>query len=285
MKDERGDEDRIRSYPLAAALLLAAVVAFAGGCQWSRGSDGSGSGKAELELSFKVLELPSLAKPVAPASRAISALLLSNATTLTVSLTPLDSGLSTPSPRTVGLSGSQVSVTFSDVEWGSYTVKAVAAGSGGDALFQRSLQLDVGASTQAATLTLMPAYFDATTITGTSYTFSSGSPLSTMVTGDMRIYAVPTSMLSPGGTVPAGHYKLQVIYSSSVWAIYALNSDGTLMMAGATTNAYGLTVNGGTSVYVPSNTAYVGPCSASAPSYLIIIDSGGSYPYFSLSNS
>jgi hypothetical protein len=277
-----------RLLPLVSAVILLSLIACA--CQASsivKGKDGGAT--SEVQLSFSVLGIFPSAQASTQSgpslSRSISRLILNSATTLTVSLTPLDTGLGTPPPQTVAISSGATSITasFTEVEYGDYTVKAVAADASGNPEFQQSAALTVGEASTSVTLNLVPAIVDTTTITGTSYSFSSGSPLASMVAGDMRIYAVPTSMLSSGGTVPAAHYRLQVSYSFSIWPVYAVNSDGALLMSGATTASYGLTVSGGTSVFVPSNAAYVGPCSISSPSYLIFVYGGSSYPYINLS--
>jgi hypothetical protein len=267
------------SFSLAAAALL--VAAFSCACQGNTISSGD---KTDVKLTFKVLGIDPSASSGSSASKSISRLILSTATTLTVSLTPLDTSLSTPAPQTVSITGGEaVSVSFPDVEYGSYTISAVAYDSSGTAQFQQSATLTVSESTAAATLNLLPSFFDTTTITGSSSSLS----LSTMAAGEMRVYAVPTSMLSAGGTVPAGYYKFLVTMSYSVCTVIALDSSGTLLMSGATTATYSINVYGGTSTVVSSSTVYIGPCSTSAPSYLIFVNSGGSSPtvLINLSNS
>jgi hypothetical protein len=252
---------------LVAAVLLAAILACA--CQGNTISSGD---KTDVNLTFKVLGIDSSASSGSSASKSISRLILSTATTLTVSLTPLDSGLSTPAPQTVSItSGETVSVSFPDVEYGSYTISAVAYDSSGTAQFQQSATLTVSESTAAATLNLLPSFFDTTTITGTSYSLN----LTGIASGEMRAYSVPTSMLSPGGTVPAGYYRLYVSMSYSVYSVIALDNSGNLLMVGTTGNSVPtIATYGGTRIVVDTSTVFVGPCSTSAPSYLIFVSSG-----------
>jgi hypothetical protein len=258
-------------FSLAAAALL--VAALACSCQSSIFSSGTDSGdKTDVKLTFKVLGIDSSASSGSSASKSISRLILSTATTLTVSLTPLDSSLSTPAPQTVSITGGEaVSVSFPDVEYGSYTISAVAYDSGGSAQFQQSATLTVTESTAAATLNLLPSFFDTTTITGTSCSLN----LTGIASGEMRAYSVPTSMLSPGGTVPAGYYRLYVSMSYSVYSVIALDNSGNLLMVGTTGNSVPtITTYGGTRIVVDTSTVYVGPCSTPAPSYLIFVSSG-----------
>jgi len=257
---------------LTATALLVAVIACA--CQ----SGGTGSAnKSDLKLSFKVMGIDSASASSSKSgplvSKSISRFIYSTATTLTVSLTPLDSGLSTPAPQTVSItSGEAATVSFPNVEYGNYTISAIAYDSGGAAQFQQSATLTVSESTTAVTLNLIPSFFDTTTITSSPSSFS----LSGMAMGEMRIYAVPTKVLSTGGTVPAGYYKLLVPMSYSVCPVFALDSSGALLMSAMTTSVNGINVYSGTSIPQPPQTVYVGPCSTSAPSYLMCVNSSGS---------
>jgi hypothetical protein len=256
----------------ATALLIAVIVC---ACQ---GGGTSSVNKSDLKLSFSVMGIDSATGPSSksgsPTSKSISPLILSTAATLTVSLTPLDSGLSTPAPQTVSItSGEVATVSFSEVEYGNYTISAVAYDSSGSAQFQQSAKLTVSESTTAATLNLVPSFFDTTTITGSSSSLS----LSNMANGEWHGYSVPLSIVSTGGKIPAGYYQL---YMSAAYPciVMAMNADGTLLLS-ASVMGSNTTILKGTSIFVNSSTVDVGPCSASTPSYIIIV-SASSMPNF-----
>jgi hypothetical protein len=270
------------SFTLIAALFLAAVIACA--CQSSRIGSGSTS---DLELSFRVLGIGPSAQTGPSASRSPSFLLLPTASTLTVSLTPLDSGLQTPAPQTISIPSSGgnpvLSVSFPDVEWGNYTISAVAANSSGQAQFRQSSTLTVSESTTAATLNLVPANVDTTKITGSGW---SGTLSVTIAPGEVFAYAVPTSMLSNGSSIPVNEYQFTVTYSMSMGSkVYALDADGKLLMSGDIDYGTSIVITGGTSTFVSSSTVNIGPCSSSAPSFLIFYNGSSSGPLqFSLNN-
>jgi hypothetical protein len=272
---------------VAAAVALIVAVLLLGDCQGATLSSGSG-GSSDVRISFRVIgvEAPASASSVGAAAGP-SFFILASAETLTVTMTPQDPALAAPSPRVVAISSAgsdpSVSVSFPDLAWGSYTVSAEAADSGGVTQFQASSVVEVGGDSTDVTLNLLPAVFDTTTIVSSPASFN----LTTMAAGEMRVYAVPTNMLSPGGTVPAGYYRFSVSMSYSVCQVYAIDSSGTLLLAGATTAMYSIDVLGGTSIVVNSSTVYVGPCSTSAPSYLIFVNGGAGSPsvYLGLANN
>jgi hypothetical protein len=252
-------------FSLAIVALLVAVMACA--CQSSSGT-GSGSA-ADLKLSFTVLgaSASATAKSGSSASKSISRLVLSSASTLTVSLTPLDSGLSTPAPQTVSIASSTdtqvVSVSFSAVEYGSYTIKAVASDSSGVAQFQQSSTVTVSESTTAAALTLVPSNVDATSITG-----SSMISVSTILDpGKVYTWSVPVSVLS------SGQYMLRAECTSSTdeFKIYALDKDGTIFFSGYVNNMSIINTSSSSSM-----TQNVTPTSGSEPSYLTVYNDSSS---------
>jgi hypothetical protein len=155
MGDKRKTVRIVSILPRISALILA--VALVASCKGPILSNGSG-GVSDLSLSFRVLGASK--SSAVPASKSVSPLVLPSASSLTVSLTPLDSGLSTPAPQVVSIpssSGAQViSASFTAVEWGNYTVKAVASDKDGTPRFQRSVALALSEPAVATTLDLLP---------------------------------------------------------------------------------------------------------------------------------
>jgi len=263
--------------PLASATAVLFIALSILSCQ---AGGTSSANKSDLKLSFKVMGIDSAtaasSKSSSSASKSISKFILSTASTLTVTLSPIDSGLSTPAPQTASLaSGVSVSVSFPEVEYGNYTIKAVASDSSGVAQFQQSATLAVSESTTAATLNLVPANPDTATIAqGNTYYNNSSFSLGS---GQVVAYAVPTSMMGPDGI-----YQFSCSYTLPYSiAVYALNSDGSLLLRGTINYGSGLTVTGGTSEAPGTySTVSIGPCSLSSSSFFIFVN--GSTPVSSI---
>jgi hypothetical protein len=253
----------VASLSAIAALLLTVMIAVA--CQSPLASSGtSAGGKSDLELSFQVLGVTAPAK--AGPSKSVSRLILSSAATLTVSLTPLDSGLSTPAPQTVPISSSSaaqvVSASFSGVEYGKYSIKAAASDSSNNPQFQQSSAIDVSASTMAFTLNLVP-------VINPSY------PTYNSVGNYFDSIDIP-----PGATVgfeippealTSGTYYLRFSMDTSVGVnFYAQDADGTLLASGVTDSIGYITT---ASTYVLPIT----PSSSSSPSYLTLYNPDTAY--------
>jgi len=258
--------------PCVFALLLAsALVCSCKGASITSGKDSDR--KSDVAFTFHVMGLPSGSSAPSASmtgvSKSVSRLILSSVKTLTVSLTPVTAGLPMPAAQTVDIgSSTAVSVTFSAVEYGSYTIKAVASDSSGTAQFQQSATVEVSSAEQAVSLNLLPTIVD-TSITGTSGTIS----LSSLIPGQMKIYAIPATM-SRGGNLSTGFYRFNVSYVMSQCTVIALNADGALQMSGML-NMYTISQTiAGTSTWVDSYNVYVGPCSSTAASYLIFVNIG-----------
>jgi len=256
MINARG-KGQVKPFLIFASVALLAVM-IASACQ---SSSGTGSGNtADLKLSFNVLGASASAASGSSASKSISRLVLSSASTLTVSLTPLDSGLATPAPQTVSItSGQVVSVSFSDVEYGNYTIKAVASDSSGVAQFQQAATVTVTDSTPAVSLTLLPANPESIDISAGHG--SSGS--SAIAVGESHSYAIPASALS------GGQYFFYVgVSASSNFKVYVQDADGSLILTGDV----GTTGNVTTSTGGPFSDVYVTPPSSSV-SYVTFMNS------------
>jgi hypothetical protein len=244
---------------LVAAIFLSTL---ANSCQSPSISKGSGN-TSDLKLSFKVLGLPSSVLSGASATKAVSKLLLSSASSLTVSLTPIDSGLSTPSPQTVSISSSSemqtISASFPAVELGSYTVKAVASNSSGVAQFQQSSTVDVTGSTALATLNLVPVNLDESLI-GQSANGATGLPSLSLIAGSAYSYQIPRSMQY------GDSYELTFSTDSSITCGYfAQDEDGSLLISGMSSDS------------VFSQSPYyvnVTPATSSQYTYLTVYNSG-----------
>jgi hypothetical protein len=263
--------------PFLAVAAILAVATFADSCKGatisSGARDNSLSRTSDVQLSFHVMDFGTAAKSIA--STSISPLLLPTATTLTVSLEPVDSGLRSPADQTVAISSSApISVSFPDVEWGRYTVAAVASNGGGVAQFRQSASLTVSEDSASATLNLVPASSSETAVTG--------SDIITLQAATPYVYEMPTSMLSDGSGITAGCYQFTVSYSmvmGGTTVMYALDADGALMMSASLPYGMSINVTGGTRFTLESSsTADIGPCSTSAPSYIVFFNqtTGGS---------
>jgi hypothetical protein len=253
--------------------LLASLIACA--CQSASGA-GSGN-RADLKLSFNVLGASATTKSGSSASKSISRLLLSSASKLTVSLTPLDSGLATPDPQTAAIASSTdtqvVSVSFPAIEYGNYSIKAVASDSSGAAQFQRSSTVTVSESTPAVALTLVPANVDVTAVKSSVDTvlYQTVSP------GASYTWSIPEAALSSStngldGWIPIGQYRLSVLQGLGL-KIYAQNADGTLFLSGDIADdgsGYPKIITSTDS----SGSTNVAP--SSSPSYLTVFNSASS---------
>lgn len=235
MEDKRRAARSYRIIPLVAAMML--VVLLAGACKGATVSSGSGS-KSDVALSFRVLG--GAAASASLSSKAISGLILPSASKLTVSLTPVDSGLPTPDSQTVAISStgaSTVSVTFSDLELGEYAVKAVASDSSGAAQFQQSATLTVSESSTSATLNLVPV------ITSSSPSYSGGTggsfSVGTIAAGAMVACEIPAEAFPNGWYYPIFNMDSLVGFD-----FYAQAADGTLLMHGILDSGGGITVDG-----------------------------------------
>jgi len=248
---------------LTATALLAAVIACA--CQ-SASITKSASGKSEVKLSLRVLSIPALPKSGSSASKSISRLILPTSTTLAVSMTPEDSGLSTPSPQVVPISSGSttVAVSFSDVDLGTYTISAVAMDSSGTAQCEGSSTVEVAGSTQDVTLNLLPTSFF-TTVTGSPFS------ISTVMSAEQDLmYYIPTSwLLSNAGSMPAYAFELQVNTAPTGCEFVAEDENGNLLFVGFWMGTYFSVLDGTTWVEKGSlNT--IGPSPMLAPVYLLI---------------
>lgn len=232
MAEVREGLSRGRSLKLSGLAVLAIAVAILCACQGNSVAGVADQNASNVELTFKVLGGPLSGQSSSSVAKSISRLILPAASTLTVSLTPIDSGLSAPSPKSAAISGTQsITLSFDGVDRGRYTVKAVASSAGGDAMFQQSADLDVSASTASATLMLVPVIGSGSpSYNSTNQNFSVG----TIAPGGMIACEVPASVL------PYGEYLLQFSMDSSYgFSFYIQDADGTLIDSGEyTTNGY-----------------------------------------------
>jgi hypothetical protein len=248
---------------LAAAIFISALTC---ACQANSVSSGKSS---DLKLAFKVLGLPSSTQTGSSVSKSISKLILTSASSLTVSLTPRDSGLPTPAAQTVAISGTQaISVSFADVEWGNYTIKAVAFNASGTQ-FQQASTINVSSTTPVVTLNLVPANTDTTITTST---FNQGESSPTVAANSTYSFAIPAA------TLIGGVYGFKVTAATgSTCELFFQNSDGSLFLSAdiaegtypAITYSDGNTVasgNGYDEMVTPS----------SSPSYITIYNNSSS---------
>jgi hypothetical protein len=249
------------SSPLSIASFLFLTAIVASSCMGPQLGSGKSSGdKSDLSLSFRVLGVGASASVMT--SKSISALILPTASKLTVSLTPLDAGLSTPAPQVLPISSSSstqvLSASFPDLEWGKYSIVALATDAGGNPQFQQSSTLNLSSSTSSVTLNLLPV------ITSSSPTYiNNGNYFSNIDVGPKTSigYEIPTIALSGGS-----YYLVFYMDTSVGLKFYAQDSDGTLIESGDVDSVGYITTDTETSVSYVTIT----PSSSSVPSYLTL---------------
>jgi hypothetical protein len=267
---------------VCAALL---VTLLASSCQGPSISSGSGD-KADLNLSFSVLGA-SASKPGAAPSKSISRLILPTATELTVSLTPLDSGLGTPSPQVVPIpssSGTQViSASFTGVELGKYTLKAVASDSSGKPQFQQSSTLTVSGTETSATIDLLPMsiYQEVATGEGEGSFYIDGLAIPARTAFSFRVLASVISAYGWEG-IPIGDYAIQLSVSSGSGELqfFSQDYDGSSMDQGRFDTEGTIYAASGSYVGYPG--LYVTPSSHTAPTFLTVYNSSDAEMSFNM---
>jgi hypothetical protein len=258
------------SFLLTATALFAVVIACA--CQGASITK-STDRRPEVTLSLHVLSIPTLMKSGSSASKSISRLILPTSTTLTASMTPQGSGLSTPSPQVVPISSGSdtVTVSFSNVDLGTYTISAVATDSSGTAQCEGSSTVDVSSDSQNVTLNLFPVGFSVTTVAGNGFLLFDTT---TMVPNEIKMFSIPSEQLSIGESVPAGYYEIYQLSASMPLMVIATDTDGNLLYEGYWETGI-LTTLGGTSIVNSSSgygDVYVGPCPSSSATTLIFVN-------------
>jgi hypothetical protein len=200
--------------------------------------------------------------------KAPSPVILPTSTTLTVSMTPVGSGLSTPAPQVLPIPSTPspvVSVAFKNIAWGSYKISAVAADSSGNPQSAQVATLEVSGDSQNATLDLLPVGFSITTVT------SNGQYLASIMAPDeVQMYSIPSDMLGDGSAVPLGYYQIQFTPSSTL-ILVASDADGNILYEGMWDGTILTTFGGTSTVNSSSGTAdiYIGPCPSTGATTLI----------------
>lgn len=154
-----------------------------------------------LKLVFQVQGRPAAVSPSrsqAPGSR----LLLPTASSLTVTITPLDAGLDTPAPQKVSIDASaktrqEVPVSFKKLAVGHYSIEALAVDGNDTPVFrQKVADFRLGSGSTALVLNLVPVTSDAggfpALATATATTGSQAA-------GSSRTWIVPGAALVSGG--------------------------------------------------------------------------------------
>jgi hypothetical protein len=259
--------------PLPAIMTLVAVLLCS--CQ-AHSAGGSSGNSSDLALKFKVMQLPSLESvPGASSapSKSVSKLIMSTAKYMTVILEPMDSGNSLPIAQTVDIPSTSgepvVTVTFSDVAWGKYTVSAVASDAGGNAQFGENSVIDVSGSTQAVSLTLTPVG------TFTSVTSMPFSINLSMAANAVQMFTIPANLLSVVSNPPVGYYNIRIPTTPSELIFMASDQDGNILFYGEWMSGVLITLMGGTSTVNSSSGQAdidIGPCPSSGPTTLMIVN-------------
>jgi hypothetical protein len=245
---------------LYASFALAAIfLPFLASCKGAPISSGS-TDASDLKLSFQLLG----ASAPAGAPTSISPLILPTATTLTVSLTPQGGG-SSPAPEKVTIVDSEaVTVSFMNVEYGSYQISAVAADAGGNAQFRASSTVTVSETTSAQSLVLLPtgSNLDTTAITN-SYpaTYIGGG---TLAANSTIAYLIPADAWNAS----YDYYYLDINIGAGAtdgMRFYVQDADGRILSEGEVDSIGDVSAT----TLVRSNTgAEVRPSSRTSPTYV-----------------
>jgi hypothetical protein len=257
--DARGRAFLFASVALA---LPAALLGFS--CKGPSLSSGS-EGAPDLVLAFRVLGAPAR---VDLSRSSVSPLLLPTAASLSLSLEPLDAGLSRPQPQEVPIasaSGAQtVTATIPGVEKGRYTLSAVASSAAGDPLFRRSSTLVVGTGDSSATIDLLPV------IDGSSPVHDGvGFTVGTIAPGAAVACEVPESAMY-NGSYDINNFTLTMNSADSL-DFFVQDADGSLITSGTIDYMGYITSKEGSAM--PSLT--ISPPSASV-SYLVLYNATSS---------
>lgn len=178
---------------LASLSMVVLVASLLGSCQMPA------QGRFGQSFNLKLLFLVQ-GQPKASATASTEKLLLPTALSLTVTLTPLDSGLDIPAPQTVPINTTQktsqsVPVSFSKLAAGRYSIEAVAKDGSGNPVFRQTDPVfSLSASSTAVTLNLVPVVTQPFAALATAQPAAGSLPAGTSTT-----WMVPPEALSAGG--------------------------------------------------------------------------------------
>jgi len=170
-------------------ILLAALLAVS--CQMPISGPAKTSG-AGLKLSFLIAGTG----PAASSSRSVAQahLLLPTVTTLSVSLTSVNSGGVLTQTVSIPTGSNLVTANFGQVNVGNYAVKAQAFDAAGNLQFQQTGTLNLTSSSSSITLNLVPA-----STSGLNQLASGQIVTATLSPGTAMSWSVPSSELLSGG--------------------------------------------------------------------------------------